>query len=157
VGSTFYWYGVKYNGAVSYAANPSGKNSDTSFAGVTIYSSTDLVRWKHENTVTFANAGAWFGRMGVVYNAKTKKYVLIAQGGRGLFLATSDTPAGNFVFDNVQTNPPGVVNGGTGDQTTFQDDDGKAYIIASSASGRAHQYVIPLRAADYLAAEQAVE
>ncbi len=38
VGATFYWYGVKYNGAVTYAANPTGKTSDTSFAGVTIYS-----------------------------------------------------------------------------------------------------------------------
>jgi hypothetical protein len=151
VGDTYYWYGVKYNGAVTYAANPTGKNSDTSFAGVTIYSSKDLATWKHENTVTFSNAGAWFGRLGVVYNANTKKYVMIAQGAGGLFFATSDTPTGNFVFDNVATNLTGIVNGSTGDQTTFQDDDGKAYLICSSSSGRSNLYVVPLRASDFLA------
>ena len=111
--------------------------------------------WKLENTVAFSNAGDWFGRMGVVYNGTSKKYVLVAQGGGGIFFATSDTPNGNFTFDNVQTNPPGIANGSTGDQTTFQDDDGKAYIICSSSSGRANQYVMPLRAADFLAAETA--
>jgi hypothetical protein len=151
VGSTHYWYGVKYNGAVTYAANPSGKNSDTSFAGVTIYSSTNLTPWKLENTVEFSNAGDWFGRLGVVYHSGTKQYVLVAQGGGGIFFATSDTPAGNFTFSNVQTNLTGIANGATGDQTTFQDDDGKAYLICSSASGRSNLYVVPLRESDYLA------
>lgn len=32
----------------------------------------------------------------------------------------------------------------------FQDDNGKAYIICSSANGRAYQYVIPLRESDFL-------
>ena len=156
VGSTFYWYGVKYQGAVTYAASPTKENSDTSFAGVTIYSSSDLVNWKLENTVTFSNAGSWFGRLGVVYNVTSKKYVMVAQGADGLFFATSDTPTGNFTFDNVQTNLPGIVNGSTGDQTTFQDDDGKAYLVSSSSSGRANRYVSPLRAADFLAAETAI-
>ena len=156
VGDTFYWYGVKYQGAVTYAASPTKQNSDTSFAGVTIYSSKDLAAWKLENTVNFSNAGSWFGRLGVVYNATSKKYVMVAQGAGGLFFATSDTPTGNFTFDNVQTNPPGIANGSTGDQTTFQDDDGKAYLVSSSSSGRANRYVSPLRAADFLAAEQAI-
>lgn len=156
VGSTYYWYGVKYKGAVTYAASPTKENSDTSFAGVTIYSSTDLVNWKLENTVTFTNAGDWFGRLGVVYNATSKKYVLIAQGAGGLFFATSDTPTGTFTFDNVQTNLPGIVNGSTGDQTTFQDDDGSAYLVSSSSNGRGNRYVSPLRAKDFLAVETAI-
>jgi hypothetical protein len=156
VGDTFYWYGVKYGGAVTYAANPTRDNSDTSFAGVTIYSSTNLVDWKLENTVRPANTAGWFGRLGVVYHAATKKYVLVAQGDGGLYFATSDTPAGTFVFNNVQNNLPGIVNGATGDQTTFQDDDGKAYLVSSSSNGRANRYVSPLRASDYLAAENAV-
>ncbi len=156
VGDTFYWYGVKYGGAVTYAANPTRDNSDTSFAGVTIYSSKNLVDWKLENTVMPANTAGWFGRLGVVYHAATKKYVLVAQGDGGLYFATSDTPAGTFVFNNVQKNLPGIVNGATGDQTTFQDDDGKAYLISSSSNGRANRYVSPLRAADYLAADNAV-
>lgn len=151
VGDTYYWYGAKYGGAVTYAANPTKENSDTSIVGVTIYSSKDLVRWKLENTVTFSNAGSWFGRMGVVYNGKTKKYVLVAQGAGGLFFATSDTPTGNFVFDNVQTTLSGIANGSTGDQTVFQDDDGKAYLICSSSSGRSNLYVMPLRESDFLA------
>jgi len=156
VGDTFYWYGVKYGGAVTYAANPTRANSDTSFAGVTIYSSKNLVDWKLENTVMPGSTAGWFGRLGVVYHAATKKYVLVAQGGGGLYFATSDTPAGAFKLDNVQMNLPGIVNGATGDQTTFQDDDGKAYLISSSSMGRAHRYVSPLRASDYLAAENAV-
>jgi hypothetical protein len=151
VGDTYYWYGVKYNGAVTYAASPTKKNSDTSFAGVTIYSSKDLVNWKLENTVQFSNAGDWFGRLGVVYNSTSKKYVMVAQGAGGLFFATSSTPTGNFTFDNVQTSLTGITNNMTGDQTTFQDDDGKAYLICSSASGRAHLYVVPLRESDFLA------
>ena len=36
-------YGVKYGGAVKYAADPHGKVEDISFQGVTTYSSKDLV------------------------------------------------------------------------------------------------------------------
>ena len=156
VGDTYYWYGVKYRGAVTYAANPTGKNNDTSFAGITIYSSKNLADWKLENTVMPANTGGWFGRLGVVYHAATQKYVLVAQGGGGLYFATSSTPAGTFVYNNVQRDLPGIVNGATGDQTMFQDDDGQAYLISSSSSGRANRYVSPLRASDFLAVENAV-
>lgn len=156
VGDTYYWYGVKYAGAVSYAANPTKNNSDTSFQGITTYSSKDLVNWKLEATDQPANTSGWFGRLGVAYNGSSKKYVLVAQGDGGLYFATSDKPNGGFVFDNVQTNLPGIVNGATGDQTIFQDDDGQAYLVSSSSSGRANRYVSPLRAADFLAAENAV-
>lgn len=151
VGDTYYWYGVKYGGAVTYAANPTAKNGDISFQGVTIYSSKDLANWKLENTVKVANAGGWFGRIGVVYHAGTKKYVLVGQGGAGEYFATSDTPTGNFVYNNSVGTLDGIVNGGTGDQTTFQDDDGKAYVICSSRNGRSNLYVVPLRSSDYLA------
>jgi hypothetical protein len=155
VGDTYYWYGVKYRGAVTYAANPDGKNGDIAFEGITTYSSKDLVSWKLEATDKPQNTGGWFGRLGVAYHAATKKYVLAAQGGGGLYFATSDRPNGGFVFDNVQTDLPGIVNGATGDQTIFQDDDGQAYLISSSSSGRANRYVSPLRAADFLRAEDA--
>lgn len=156
VGDTFYWYGVKYGGAVTYAAKPDGKNDDTSFQGITTYSSKDLVHWKLEATDKPSNTGGWFGRLGVAYHAKTKKYVLAAQGGGGLYFATSDKPSGGFVFDNVQNPLPGIANGGTGDQTIFQDDDGQAYLVSSSKNGRGNRYLSPLRASDFLAAENAV-
>ena len=163
---TYYWYGVKYNGAVTYAANTK-KNSDTTFVAITCYSSTDLVTWKHENDVlTTASLGAnvdsgtWIGRLGVVYNATTKKYVLISQyqggpAGTGELFATSDTPAGTFAFDHVQAAITNVVNTTTGDQTIFTDDDGKSYLICSSSSGRSNLYVAPVHAADSLSIDAA--
>lgn len=160
VGDTWYWYGVKYRGAVTYAANPTGKNGDIGFMGVTCYSSKDLVNWKDEGLALEPNqaGGGWFGRVGVVYNAKTRMYVLAGQGSSpsgayGEYFATSPTPDGPFKFHNVQTDLSFFVNGGTGDQTTFQDDDGKAYIICSNVSGRSNLYVAPLRASDFLAIE----
>ena len=81
VGSTYYWYGAKYNGAVTYYNNPgAGKNSDTSFSAITCYSSTDLVHWKFEGNVMTASdvgGGGWVGRIGVAHNPTTGKYVLI--------------------------------------------------------------------------------
>ena len=117
VGDTWYWYGVKYSGAVTYAANPTGKNGDIGFAGVTCYSSKDLVNWMDEGLALEPNqaSGGWFGRIGVVYNAKTKMYVLAGQGNGGEYFATSPTPDGSFKFNRVQTDLSFFVNGGTGD------------------------------------------
>lgn len=151
VGDTWYWYGVKYSGAVTYAANPTGKNSDIGFQGVTCYSSKDLVNWKDEGLAVQPNqAGGWVGRVGVVYNANTKQYVLAGQGNGGEYFAYGPAPDGPFKTSGTQTSMPFFVNGGTGDQTTFQDDDGKAYVICSNVNGRSNLYVAPLRASDYL-------
>ena len=162
----YYWYGLKYNGAPTYYSNPSaGKNSDSSFNAFTCYSSTNLVNWKFENTVmTSASPGmsgtSWVGRMGVAYNTNTQQYVLLSQyqgpSGAGELFATCSTPTGNFVFDHVQTNLP-VVNNNSGDQTVFLDTDGTAYLICSSANGRAHLYVLPLHPADYLNVDAGTE
>ncbi len=164
-GDTYYWYGVHYIEAETYAANPAaGKLSTDIFAGFSCYSSTDLVNWKNEGDVMTdvdvpasmdGKALSWIGRMGVAFNRNTQKYVLVSQivfGGGAvnkLFYATGDSPSGKFVFDHVDMNPP-FVNNGTGDQTIFQDDDGKAYLICSSASGRANIYVAPLDDRDFL-------
>ena len=160
VGDTYYWYGVKYNGAVTYAANPTSKNSDIGFAGVTCYSSKDLVNWKFEGIVLKPDqaAAGWFGRIGVAYNKNSKKYVLAGQGGSpswefGEYFATSDSPTGPFKFARVQTDLSFLVNGGIGDQTVFQDDDGKAYIICSNVKGRTNLYVSQLRDSDFLEME----
>ena len=159
VGDTYYWYGVKYNGAVTYAANPTSKNSDTGFLGVTCYSSKDLVNWKDEGIVLATDqiGGGWFGRIGVVYNSKTKKYVLAGQGSSpswefGEYFATSDSPTGPFKYSNIQLESAMTffTNNNTGDQTLFQDDDGKAYVICSNVKGRTHLYVAPLRESDFL-------
>jgi len=165
-GSTYYWYGVKYNGAVTYASNPTKRNTDTSFAAVTCYSSTDLINWKFENNILTpstpglaVDATTWIGRLGVAYNANTKKYVLVSQYsgplGTGELFATSSTPNGSFAFHHIQTSISNVAYNTTGDQTIFIDDDGTAYLIASSSHGRANLYVAPLRPSDYLNVDRA--
>ncbi len=153
----YYWYGVKYNGAVTYYNDPwAGQNDNSSFAGISCYSSTNLVDWKFERLSTTGLSAGWVGRMGVCYNTNTQQYVMISQRGAGVQFATSSTPNGTFVFHHTQTTLP-VVNNSTGDQTIFIDDDGTPYVICSSASGRSHLYVLPLRASDYLNVEAGTE
>lgn len=161
-GDTYYWYGVHYNGADTYAANPTKKNDNTGFASVTCYSSKDLVNWKFENDVLTPQSknfpfAYWFGRLGVAYNKNTKKYVLVAQHNESVLFASCDSPTGNFVVENIQDQITNVQKQGTGDQTVFVDDDGSAYLICSNKGGRAHQYVSKLRDSDFLYAEPAVE
>lgn len=159
-GDTYYWYGVHYSGAETYAANPTKKNEDYGFKAVTCYSSKDLVNWKFENNVLTSDSEGfpwayWFGRLGVAYNANTKKYVLVAQHNESVLFASCDSPTGNFKVENIQDYITNVAKQGTGDQTIFIDDDGKAYLICSNKGGRGNQYVAPLRESDYLAAEPA--
>lgn len=158
-GSTYYWYGVKYNGAVTYYNNPTSKNSDTSFSAVTCYTSTDLVNWTFANNILTSNTQGltnttWVGRGGVAYCPTSGKYVFMCQvgfedGTGGELFATSSTPAGNYAVSNVQSTIPNMVNGMTGDQTVFTDTDGKSYLCASSTSGRAYTYICTLRESDY--------
>lgn len=161
-GDTYYWYGVHYNGADTYAANPTKKVNDTSFRSVTCYSSKDLVNWKFENDVLTANTKNfgwtyWVGRMGVAYCAKTKKYVLVTQYNDSILFASCDTPTGNFQVETVQDQIQNVLKQGTGDQTLFVDNDGQAYLVCSNKGGRGHQYISKLRTSDFLYAEPAVE
>ena len=168
VGATYYWYGAKYDGAVTYAANPAAKNSNVDFNAVTVYSSTDLAHWKFEGNALSAGAAGtgfdpaiWLGRLGVVYNSNTKKYVLISQYsggtlGSGVLFATSSSPVGPFTFDHIQSQISNVSSAGTGDQTIYTDDDGQSYLIFSNAGGRQRSYVAPIRASDSLNIEPAV-
>lgn len=171
VGDTYYWYGAKYRGAVTYAANPVSKNGDTKFLGVTAYSSKDLATWKFEGNVIDATVGgtvfetaSWVGRLGVVYNQSTQKYVLVTQFcnstlemGCGVAFATSSSPTGTFTYDHLQLQISNVINPSTGDQSTFVDDDGQAYLVFSNANGRARTYVAPFRSSDSLNIEPATQ
>jgi len=169
VADTYYWYGAKYDEAVSYARDPSGFTTQPHFNAVTAYSSKDLVNWKFEGNVVSAAApgkiferDAWLGRMGVVYNRQTRKYVLITQyaskrAGAGVLFATSDSPSGPFVHAHLQARIDNVASPTSGDQTVFVDDDGQPYLVFSNNGNRRHLYVAPLRAADYLQVEPATE
>lgn len=152
----YYWYGCKYKQAEPYAEEPeNGIPGGTDFEAFTCYSSTDLVNWEFEGypmtreTEDMAKEG-WVGRMGVAYNENTKKYVLVSQSSLGMLFASSDTPEGPYKVENYAAEQDYFVNGGTGDQTVFQDDDGRAYVICSSTNGREHLYVAPLRESDFL-------
>ncbi|MBR5165221.1 MAG: family 43 glycosylhydrolase [Ruminococcus sp.] len=161
-GDTYYWYGVHYKGAETYAADPSKKNNDYTFVSVSCYSSKDLVKWKFENDVLTPkskgwNWAYWVGRMGVAYCPKSKKYVLVTQYNDSVLFAQCDSPTGNFEVKNVQDQITNVLKAGTGDQTVFVDDDGQAYIVCSNKGGRGHQYISKLRESDFLYAEPAKE
>lgn len=155
-GDKYYWYGCKYAEAPVYAASPERSNTgNAAFEAFTCYSSTDLVNWKFEGypmtreTDGMKEAG-WVGRMGIAYNENTKKYVLVSQYAPGMLFATSNKPQGPYKFEHVISGVDYFANGTTGDQTVFQDDDGKAYVICSSTAGREYLYVAPLRESDFL-------
>jgi hypothetical protein len=165
-GSTYYWYGIKYNGAVTYYNNPTAKNSDNSFNCVNCYSSTDLMNWTYQGAVfTAADLGNTIvvGCSGVAYNANTGKYVMILvfdgdkapDGGVGF--ATSSTPTGHFTYDHVQTAVTNVLYNVPGDNSLFIDDNGQAYMIICNRNGRTHLYVAPLNPADFLSVQPATE
>lgn len=152
-GDKYYWYGCKYTEAPIYAQNPeNGKAGNASFEDFTCYSSTDLVNWKFEGKLLKDTPPpeGWAGRMGVAYNSNTKKYVLIAQYAPGTIFATATRPEGPFTVDHILTDKLPIEKGYTGDQTIFQDEDGKAYMICASMEGREYLYIVPLRESDFL-------
>ena len=189
-GDTYYWYGVHYAEADLYAVSPTRKHPRATFASIRVYSSKDLVNWDFENEVadrstplaippskdvsgdafsrmaSLDDAG-WVGRMGVVYNEVTHKYVLMTQmsttfdtNGKtngGVLFLESDSPTGDFSYANLQTQISGVLYQGTGDQTVFTDDDGTDYLVFSNQSGRNHTYVARVDPSDSLSVEPAVE
>ncbi|WP_140464076.1 MULTISPECIES: bacterial Ig-like domain-containing protein [unclassified Bifidobacterium] len=103
-------------------------------------------------------ANAIFERPKVLYNAKTKKYVMwwhadgtktagsTANYERSLAaVAVSDSPTGPFKLtgayrlpnrEDYKTGHKNAVPGGSRDMTVFQDDDGTAYLIYSSEENR---------------------
>lgn len=150
----YYWYGVRYKEAVTYATDPLlGKTVEhPAFEAYTCYTSDDLVNWKYEGDVaTLETLGqswcGWAGRCGVVYNKKANKYVLVSQF-NGTIIASADNPKGPFKTEKGYfwggTSLPVIANGDTGDLTMFYDEDSKGYMICSSANGRGHLYIAPM-------------
>ncbi|WP_284327997.1 hypothetical protein [Demequina litorisediminis] len=193
-GDRYYWYGVKYTGAQAYYDNPT-KTYDATFESITAYSSTDLVNWTFENEIATTDTAVhipeskdvngsyfsdmqtladsvWIGRLGVVYNENTGKYVLLTQfenadparvTNAGVLFLSGDSPTDDFEYANLQTHIPGVYNNGsgynqgTGDQTVFTDDDGSDYLVFSYRSGRSRTYVAQISDEDSLSVETATQ
>ncbi|KQO18474.1 immunoglobulin-like domain-containing protein [Paenibacillus sp. Leaf72] len=128
VADTYYWFG-----------EDKGHNSAV-LKGVSVYASKDLKHWEFRNNVlTTAShpelASAKIERPKVLYNEKTGKYVLWGhweEAGNynqaNMIVAVSDTVDGDYKY--VNRFQPGAMQ--ARDFTLFQDDDGSAYLFASS-------------------------
>jgi beta-galactosidase len=130
VNGTWYWFGEKRGRRAS--------------EGVNVYSSKDLYHWKFEglalsqsqDTASDIAVGCLMERPKVIYNAKTKKYVmwfhleLRGQGYRAARagVAVSDKVTGPYRY--VKSFRPN--DNMSRDMTLFVDDDGNAYQIYAS-------------------------
>ena len=133
-GDTFYWYGS------SYANNPKGRfrmDAGPVWNGMQVYRSTDLKNWTYKG-VCLPRPESGFGKVGatgrghVMYNEKTKKYVMwyrwfVAMPASFLCVATADHPEGPFTPHGPRQ--MGTSTGFGSDMNVFQDDDGKGYVI----------------------------
>ncbi|WP_206109206.1 glycoside hydrolase family 43 protein [Paenibacillus sp. HB172176] len=144
----YYWYGE--NKAVETTATPAvRKNGErfiryqTELAGISCYSSRDLLHWTNEGLALPAVAddpdhdlhtSKVLERPKVVYHDATRKFVMwmhaetrdyqYARAG----VAVSDSPSGPFEYLG-SCRPNDAMSR---DMTLFKDDDGKAYLLFSS-------------------------
>jgi hypothetical protein len=118
VGNVFYLYGTSYSCGYQYQQN-------SSFCGFKAYSSTDLVHWTDRGYITAPGACSYCFRPHVVFNARTRQYVMWADGGGHYIVATSPTPTGIF----TRQADPTLTIGGAVDESLFVDDDGTGYVI----------------------------
>jgi len=128
----YYWYG----------GNPRG------FLEQYCYKSTDLIHWTNLGVCMRQDVDA--NRIDVLYNEKTKQYVMFMKyDGNGAYLgiATADKPEGPFTLKSYTL----VDNAAMGDMSVFEDDDGKAYLAyVSWATGTNAQHGIYRMSDDYL-------
>ena len=135
VQDTFYWYGS------SYAGNPSGKFGTAAgfgvWNGIQVYCSKDLVNWTYQGVALPRPKKGWgvvgtAGRAHVIYNEKTRKYVMwywyhTTYPTVFAMVAASDTPVGPFKVEGPRE--VGSQTGFGSDLNVFKDDDGKAYLV----------------------------
>lgn len=153
----YYWYGEYKNGPTYRVPGKGVARVDV--IGVGCYSSKDLKTWKNEGIVLKAeeknqahdlHSSNVLERPKVIYNEKTKKYVMWMHIDNANYtkaavgIAISDSPTGPFKYVHSK-NPHGF---DSRDMTIFKDDDGTAYVVYSSLHNR-ELHVGPLRQ-DYL-------
>lgn len=151
VGKITYWFGEH---------KIAGDAGNIAQVGVHCYSSTDLYDWVDEGVVLEVSddpkseitRGCVLERPKVIYNKKTRKYVMwfhLEEKGNGyasamVGVATSDKVTGPYEYLHC-FRPDGEESR---DMTLFADDDGKAYLFHSSENN-ATMHVSPLTD-DYL-------
>lgn len=139
----YYWYGQAMRPIGFGLGGTGGQVTDS---GVAMYSSADLLSWKYEGIVLSVSEKderllppLRFERPKIIYNEKTKKYVLwchyikkpgdhsFLPGGGEALVAVSDSIRGPFKVIKILR--PIDDGGMVRDCTLFKDADGKAYFI----------------------------
>jgi hypothetical protein len=138
-GDTYYLYGTSYDCGFEW------QNKNAAFCGFKVYTSKDMLTWTDKGQLFDAKTDLWQSRCNgntygcfrphVVYNKKTKRYVLwvnVYDNVSGYRVFTSKTPIGPFT---EVAEPTIKVNAGApaaglnnGDHDLFIDDDGTGYI-----------------------------
>lgn len=171
---TYYWYGEMKSGETSSPeCNKDWGGTRVDVTGVSCYSSKDLFKWQFEGNVLPAvtdnpdhdlHTSKVVERPKVVYNAKTKKFVMwmhidsVDYSKAATGVAISDSPTGLFTYIRSMRPNAGIwplniseedkkdgklaEDFETGqmarDMTIFVDDDGKAYQFYSSENNATH-------------------
>ena len=144
---TYYWYGEYKVGKTVLPSWATWECYRTDVTGVSCYSSKDLLNWKFEGLALKAvpddpesdlHPSKVIERPKVIYNAKTKKFVMWVHaesadyGMAAAGVAVSDTPKGPFEY--IGSFRPN--DSMSRDQTLFVDDDGTAYQFSSSENNQ---------------------
>jgi len=155
----YYLFGEIKKGKTWLIPKQSWEDYRVPAGGISCYSSTDLKHWKYRgvalapvkgNPDSDIDTGRVIERPKVIYNAKTKQFVMwmhidkkdysYSQSG----LAVSNTPQGPYKYIG-SVKPNGNM---ARDMTLFKDDNGKAYLIYSSEENNTMQ--VCLLSDDYL-------
>ncbi|MBQ3634414.1 MAG: family 43 glycosylhydrolase [Bacteroidales bacterium] len=139
----YYWYGEAKQRPTTLPDSATWERYRVDVIGVSCYSSRDLVTWKNEgivlpavpnDTASDLHPSKVLERPKVIYNAKTKKFVMWFHAESADYskacagVAVSDSPTGPFEYlGSFRPN-----DSMSRDQTLFVDDDGTAYQFASS-------------------------
>jgi hypothetical protein len=155
----YYWFGEIKKGETWLVPGQNWECFRVVAGGISCYSSENLVDWKFEavalapdtrDSASDIHTSKVLERPKVIYNEKTKKYVMwlhidsqdysYARAG----VAVSDKPEGPYTYlGSIRPN-----NEMSRDMTLFRDDDGKAYHIFSSENNATMH--ISLLTEDYL-------
>ena len=144
---TYYMFGEIKKGTTWLVPGQTWEDFRVPAGGISCYASKDLVNWENKGAALLAvtgnpnhdlDTGKVIERPKVVYNKKTKKFVMWMHVDANDYsysragVATSDLPQGPYTYlGSVQ--PNGQMSR---DMTLFADDDDKAYLIYSSESNK---------------------
>lgn len=156
---TYYWFGEIKKGETWLVPNQNWECYRVNAGGISCYSSTNLIDWEYEGVALSPNTAdsshdlhtsKVLERPKVIYNDKTKKYVMWLHVDSEDYsyscagVAVSDQPQGPYEYLGSMR-PNGQMSR---DMTLFKDDDGKAYHIFSSENNATMH--ISLLTDDYL-------